>query len=97
MTTHKLRSELNAAVEECDRAQYELNVLNLQMKITRVALVKIKQHVNRAMFADFVARHHRFRKHATATHAHTQEQPAQAPARPPRCSTPTPRRNGVRR
>ena len=69
MTTHKLRSELNAAVEECDRAQYELNVLHLQMKITRMALIKVKQHVNRAMFADFAARHHRFRKSEAAAHA----------------------------
>ena len=81
MTTHKLRSELNSAVEECDRAQYELNVLHLQMKITRMAIVKVKQHVNRAMFADFVARHHRFRKHETAAHVPTQEQPVQKPTR----------------
>ena len=82
MTTHKLRSELNAAVEECDRAQYELNVLHLQMKITRMALIKVKQHVNRAMFADFAARHQRFRKSEAAARA--QVQPAQPPRRPRR-------------
>ena len=82
MTTHKLRSELNAAVEECDRAQYELNVLHLQMKITRMAIIKVKQHVNRAMFADFAARHRQFRKHEAA--ARTQQKPAQAPTRTPR-------------
>ena len=83
MTTHKLRSELNAAAEECDRAQYELNILNLQMKATRMAIVKVKQHVNRAMFADFVARHHRFRKRE-ATAARAQQSRPQSPMR--RCA-----------
>jgi hypothetical protein len=59
MTTRKQQSELNAAVEECDRTQYEINVLNLQMKTVRLGLVKIKRHVNNAVYADFTARYRR--------------------------------------